>query len=100
MKSVDRLVAANDDAKGVTAAFHKNVLTVVNRSLDGDFDVEVAFGRGEQMRTEISAKFRRAGVAADLAAAGHRLEHWWSDPAGDFALSLSVPVPGGVKGPA
>ena len=50
------------------------------------------FEEGEEMRTEISTKFRREGIAAELAAAGLRLTDWWTDPAGDFALSLSVPV--------
>jgi L-histidine N-alpha-methyltransferase len=49
----------------------------------------VDFTAGEEMRTEISAKFRRPGITAELAAAGLDLEHWWTDPAGDFALSLS-----------
>ena len=49
----------------------------------------VDFAAGEEMRTEISAKFRRPGITAELAAAGLVLEHWWTDPAGDFALSLS-----------
>src|SRR5439155_24539031 len=49
----------------------------------------VRFGAGEEMRTEISAKFRRAGVEAELAAAGLELTRWWTDGAGDFALSLS-----------
>jgi L-histidine N-alpha-methyltransferase len=55
-------------------------------------DLEITFERGEELRTEISAKFRREGVAAELAAAGLRLERWWTDPAGDFALSLSTPA--------
>jgi L-histidine N-alpha-methyltransferase len=127
VKPADRLVAAYDDSRGVTAKFNKNVLAVVNRELGADFDLdafqhvalwdeqleriemrlrssweqtvriaaldlEVPFRRGEQMRTEISAKFRRAGVAAELEQAGLRLTHWWTDPAGDFALSLSVPA--------
>jgi L-histidine N-alpha-methyltransferase len=50
----------------------------------------VTFARGEEMRTEISAKFRRHRVEAELADAGLRLERWMTDPAGDFALSLSV----------
>jgi L-histidine N-alpha-methyltransferase len=54
-------------------------------------DLEVEFEAREQMRTEISAKFRRDGIAEELARAGLRLTHWWTDPAGDFALSLSVP---------
>ena len=51
----------------------------------------MAFAAGEAMRTEVSAKFRRVGVAAELAAAGLQLSRWWQDPAGDFGLSLSVP---------
>jgi L-histidine N-alpha-methyltransferase len=43
------------------------------------------------MRTEVSAKFRPGGLARELAAAGLRMTRWWTDPAGDFALSLSVP---------
>jgi L-histidine N-alpha-methyltransferase len=54
-----------------------------------DLDLTVTFAAGEQLRTEISAKFRRAGVTAELAAAGFRLREWWTDPAGLFALSLS-----------
>ena len=53
-------------------------------------DLVVAFEGGEEMRTEISAKFRRAGVEAELAGAGFELREWWTDAAGDFALSLSV----------
>jgi L-histidine Nalpha-methyltransferase len=126
VKSPERLVAAYDDAAGVTAEFNKNVLAVVNRDLAADFDpaefdhvavwnadqewiemrlrsrteqvvriaaldLRVHFDRGEELRTEISAKFRREGVERELAAAGLRLTEWWTDPAGDFALSLSVP---------
>ena len=53
-------------------------------------DLVVPFAAGEEMRTEISAKFRYARVARELAVAGLRLTEWWTDPAGDFALSLSV----------
>ncbi len=55
-------------------------------------DLDVDFGAGEEMRTEISAKFRRARITEELATAGLRLTHWWTDPAGDFALTLSEPV--------
>jgi L-histidine N-alpha-methyltransferase len=127
VKDVDRLVAAYDDAQGVTAAFDKNVLTVVNRDLDGHFDpdafvhvarwnaaderiemrlrslreqrvridalgLEIAFGRDEELLTEISSKFRRERVEAELAVAGLRLARWWTDPAADYALSLAVPA--------
>src|SRR5262249_19975085 len=40
VKDVDRLVAAYDDSAGVTAAFNRNVLTVVNRELGADFRPE------------------------------------------------------------
>jgi L-histidine N-alpha-methyltransferase len=121
------LVAAYDDSAGVTAAFNKNVLSVLNASLGADFDLDafehvaawnagqewiemrlrstagqqvavpgiqrtVRFAAGEEMRTEISSKFRRDGVAAELAAAGFAVRAWWTDDAGQFGLSLSVPV--------
>jgi L-histidine N-alpha-methyltransferase len=126
VKDPARLEAAYDDAAGVTAAFNRNVLAVINRELGADFvperfehvarwlpepewiemrlrspeaqtarladlDLDVAFAPGEEVRTEISAKFRREGVEAELAAAGLGLAHWWTDPPGDFALSLAVP---------
>jgi L-histidine N-alpha-methyltransferase len=39
VKDTGRLVRAYDDAAGVTAAFNRNVLAVINRQLDADFDV-------------------------------------------------------------
>jgi L-histidine Nalpha-methyltransferase len=121
------LVAAYDDAAGVTAAFNKNILSVLNAGLGADFDPDafdhvalwdadaewiemrlrsltdqvvtvpgiglvVEFAEGEDMRTEVSAKFRRAGIAAELAAAGFAMRSWWTDSAGQFGLSLSVPL--------
>ncbi|MGI5379880.1 L-histidine N(alpha)-methyltransferase [Streptomyces sp. CA-251387] len=119
------LVEAYDDAAGVTAAFNKNVLAVINRELGADFDpgafdhvalwdarsewiemrlrsrtaqtvkvpaldLAVDFAAGEEMRTEVSAKFRKEGVRTELSAAGLELAHWWTDGQGRFALSLSV----------
>lgn len=119
------LVEAYDDAAGVTAAFNKNVLVVIDRELGADFDpaafdhvavwdadhewiemrlrsrtaqtvkvpalgLAVDFAAGEDMRTEVSAKFRKEGVRAELSAAGLELAHWWTDGEGRFALSLSV----------
>ena len=52
-------------------------------------DLTASFAAGEEMRTEISAKFRRDGVERELGAAGLELVEWWTDPVGDFALSLS-----------
>jgi L-histidine Nalpha-methyltransferase len=121
------LVAAYNDEAGVTAAFNKNVLAVLNHELGADFDLDnfehvarwdpdqewiemrlrtagqqtvrlpaidltVSFEDGEEMRTEISAKFRREGVAAELTAAGFRQEHWWTDRQRRFGLSLAVPA--------
>jgi L-histidine N-alpha-methyltransferase len=125
VKDVGRLVRAYDDSAGVTARFNRNVLAVVNRELDADFDLTafnhvarwnsaeeciemwlraataqrvrvgaldltVDFGAGEEMLTEVSCKFRPEGVQAELAEAGLRRTHWWTDPAGDFGLSLST----------
>ncbi|MGZ8753470.1 MAG: L-histidine N(alpha)-methyltransferase [Acidimicrobiia bacterium] len=55
-------------------------------------DLVVEFAAGEEMRTEISAKFRREGIERELVDAGLELREWWTDPAGDFALSLSGPA--------
>jgi L-histidine Nalpha-methyltransferase len=52
-------------------------------------ELDVAFARGEELRTEISAKFTPERVAADLAAAGLELRAWLTDPQERFALSLA-----------
>lgn len=49
----------------------------------------VEFAEGEEMRTEISAKFRREGVEHELLDAGLEPAAWMTDSAGDFGLSLS-----------
>jgi len=54
--------------------------------------LSVPFAAGEEIRTEISAKFRRDGVHAELAAAGLTLRSWWTDGQGRFRLSLSTPA--------
>jgi L-histidine N-alpha-methyltransferase len=125
VKDPDRLVAAYDDAAGVTAEFNRNVLRVLDRELDGDLDAEsfdhvarwnpdeqwvemrlrsrtghtarlaaldlkVSFAAGEEMLTEVSAKFTCQRVERELVAAGLTLRRWWTDPDGDYALSLSV----------
>jgi L-histidine N-alpha-methyltransferase len=66
------------------------VSTVDQRVRVDQLDLDVTFAAGEEMRTEISAKFRRRGITAELADAGLTLTNWWTDPGGDFALSLSV----------
>jgi len=52
-------------------------------------DLVVSFDEGEEMRTEVSSKFRPARVAAELAEAGFTLSKWWTDPQGRFGVSLA-----------
>jgi len=52
-------------------------------------DLVVPFGAGEEMRTEVSAKFRPAGIRAELAAAGFTARHGWTDTAGRFLVTLA-----------
>ena len=120
------LEAAYDDSAGVTAEFNRNILRVVNRDLDADFDpggfdhvaffdrrrewiemrlrareacavrvaaldLEVEFEPGEELRTEISAKFTPQRVEADYRAAGLGLRGWYADPEQLFAVSLASP---------
>jgi L-histidine N-alpha-methyltransferase len=54
-----------------------------------DLGLTVPFAAGEEMRTEISAKFRRERIEAELAAAGMSVEQFWTDPDGDFGLTLA-----------
>jgi L-histidine Nalpha-methyltransferase len=61
----------------------------------GDLGLSVSFAAGEEMRTEISAKLRRDGIAAELAAAGFRPVRFWTDPDGDFGLTLAELGPAG-----
>jgi L-histidine Nalpha-methyltransferase len=55
----------------------------------GDLGLAVSFAAGEELRTEISAKFRRERIEAELAAAGLRTLRFWTDPDGDFGLTLA-----------
>ena len=54
--------------------------------------VRVEFAAGEELRTEISAKFTRGRLEADYRAAGLELERWFTDPDELFALSLARPA--------
>jgi len=66
VKDADVLEAAYDDAQGVTAAFNRNVLTIINRELGADFPVErfehVAFYDPERRWIEMRLRARRACV--------------------------------------
>lgn len=125
VKSADRLIAAYDDSQGVTEAFIRNSLTVVNRELGADFDqagfsyipfwdahmermdlrlrsevpqrvtlpgadLVLDLAVGEEIRVEISTKFRVSRIAAELEAAGLAVARVWTDEPGDFALTLAV----------
>ena len=127
VKSREVLEAAYNDSAGVSAAFNKNVLSVLNRELGADFDVDafthvarwdaehewiemrlratramraavpevdlrLRLEEGEEIRTEISAKFQREGVEAELKEAGFDLDAWWTDEQDRFALSLARAV--------
>jgi L-histidine N-alpha-methyltransferase len=51
-------------------------------------ELDVAFEEGEPLRVEISSKFRHEQFELEAARARLRVESWWTDPAGDFALAL------------
>jgi L-histidine N-alpha-methyltransferase len=55
-------------------------------------DLTVDFAAGEDLHTEVSAKFRREGVERELSAAGFATRRWWTDPAGRFAQTLAEAV--------
>ena len=55
-----------------------------------ELDLEIDFGAGEEMRTEISTKFTRERIRDELAAAGFSHDGWFTDPQGRFALSVAV----------
>ena len=78
VKDVARLEAAYDDAAGVTAAFNRNLLNVLNRELGADFDVDrfdhVARFDTHEEWIELGLRSQRAqtvvipdpGIAVDL----------------------------------
>ena len=53
----------------------------------------IDFQPEETLRTEISAKFRRAGITDELSSAGFALHEWWTDPDDLFGVSLSMARP-------
>ncbi len=54
-----------------------------------ELDLSVDFVAGEEMRTEISTKFTDEALRNVYAEAGLELAGWFTDPAGDYALSLA-----------
>ncbi len=126
VKDRTRLVAAYDDAAGVTAEFNRNVLHVLNEQLGGDFepdrfrhvalwnedeqwiemrlrsevatevflagaDITVRFDEGEDLLTEISAKFTPERIEGELGAAGFVVDGMWGASDGEFLLTLAHP---------
>jgi L-histidine N-alpha-methyltransferase len=55
-------------------------------------DLRVEFAAGEELRTEISAKFTPTRVRGDLEASGLKLAELLTDPEELFAISLSRPA--------
>jgi L-histidine N-alpha-methyltransferase len=54
-------------------------------------EMAVSFAAGEEMRTEISSKFTRERLERVYTEAGLELSGWFTDEAGDYALSLAAP---------
>ena len=123
VKPVDRLLAAYDDSQGVTDAFIRNALTVINRELDGNIDVgnfdyvpfwdgreeridmrlracepeharieaidlDLDLEAGEELRIEISAKFRQRTLLAELGEVGFAEGEFLTDHSRDFGVAL------------
>jgi L-histidine N-alpha-methyltransferase len=59
------------------------------RVLIGALGLHLTFAAGEELRTEISAKFTRERIEGDLAAAGMELTEQLVDPDGLFALNIA-----------
>ncbi|MGB3951673.1 MAG: L-histidine N(alpha)-methyltransferase, partial [Solirubrobacterales bacterium] len=57
----------------------------------GALDMEIEFAAGDEIRTEISRKFRRPAFERALATAGLRLRGWYTDEHQRFALALAAP---------
>ena len=125
-KDISRIELAYNDSQGVTAAFNRNMLLVLNHELGADFNPDlfqhlafyepvthriemhlvsaleqevripgigqIAFARGESIRTEISCKYDRQSVAELFDPAGLRIETWRPDPESLFALVVGAPT--------
>src|SRR5580700_5722959 len=106
VKDRGRLIAAYDDAAGVTAEFNKNVLRVLNEQWIEmrlraeqatnvtlqEAGISVQFAAHEEMLTEISAKFTPARIEAELHDAGFVVDGMWGADEGEFLLTLAHPI--------
>jgi len=124
IKDIARVEAAYNDSQGVTARFNLNILRVVNRLAQGDFDpsrfehrafydsdhdwiemrlasqetqtvrllrlgLELEIAQGEELQTEISAKYDEERAAKLLTDAGFEVLRWYTDPEDLFGLTLA-----------
>lgn len=53
--------------------------------------LQISFDQGEDLRTEVSAKFRPERIAAELAAAQLTIAGQWTDPDKRYAMTLAEP---------
>ncbi|SEO14022.1 dimethylhistidine N-methyltransferase [Actinacidiphila rubida] len=56
-----------------------------------DLDLSLDFAQAEDLRTELSCKFRRESLTRELHEGGFTVRHWWTDSEERFALLLAVP---------
>lgn len=56
-----------------------------------DLELTVRFRTGEDLRTELSCKFRQDALTAELRDCGLRVLHWWTDADARFTLLLATP---------
>ena len=86
LDAFDHVVTWHDEAECVAMFLQSRISQVVRLS---EIDLSVDFPAGERIRMSISAKFRRDGIQTELESAGFSPRHWWTDPHGQYALSLS-----------
>ncbi|MFF1943764.1 L-histidine N(alpha)-methyltransferase [Rhodococcus qingshengii] len=73
------------DAENEWIEMRLEALREVSVHID-DLDLEITFAAGEQLRTEISAKFTEDRIATELASAGFGVRKVWTDQGQRFAL--------------
>jgi L-histidine Nalpha-methyltransferase len=86
LDAFDHVVTWHGEAEYVEMWLQSRISQVVRLS---EINLSVDLAAGERIRMSISAKFRRDGIRAELERAGFSLRHWWTDPHGQYALTLS-----------
>ena len=87
-ESFDHVALWNDDERWIEMRLRSRR---AQRATIGALELDVAFDEGEDLLTEISAKFTPQQVRDELSAGGFVVEESWTDPAGDFQLTLARP---------